>query len=183
MQRSKKKRPGFSLPEILVAIAIVAVVAAVVIPNIGGQLRAGDESRVQQDLTNIRGGVEQFLADVRRYPRSVGQLTNAPTAAHTALVGGLYNAGQVGRWRGPYISKDSASAVKTGFDHTMNTAFDTLTVSGMLYMRMALVAFDSTNAARLDQKMDDGVLTTGQIRWTVNTATADTLFYYMIPVQ
>jgi prepilin-type N-terminal cleavage/methylation domain-containing protein len=187
-----RKRTGFSLPEILVAIAILAVVAAVVIPSIGGQLRSGDESRVQQDLTNIRAGIEQFLADVRRYPRSVGQLTTVPTTAHSALVGGVYNSGQVGRWRGPYITKDSVFALKTGYDATISSVFDTLSLStsgltvaptGIRYMRMYLVGFDSTNALRLDQKMDDGDLLTGQIRWTVNTAGADTLFYLTMPVQ
>src|SRR5215207_7594668 len=159
-----RKRTGFSLPEILVAIAILAVVAAVVIPSIGGQLRAGDESRVQQDLTNLRAGIEQFLADVRRYPKSVGQLTNAPTVAHSALVGGVYNSGQIGRWRGPYITKDSVFALKTGYDATITSAFDTLSLgissltfsaTGTRYLRIFLVSFDSTNALRLDQRMDD----------------------------
>lgn len=180
-----RNRSGFSLAEILVAIAILAVVAAVVIPSIGGQLRSGDESRVQQDLSNLRSAIEQFLADVRRYPKSVGQLTNAPTTAHTGLTGGVFSTGQVARWRGPYISKDSVLALRTGFDMNIATAFDTLTApgTGIVYLRIIIPAFDSTNAARLDQKMDDGVLTTGQIRWTVSTATADTLFYYTIPIQ
>ena len=181
--QSSRKRSGFSLAEILVAIAITAVVAAVVIPSIGGQLRSGDESRVQQDLTSIRGGIEQFLADVRRYPKSIGQLTNQPTAAHSALIGGVFSTSQAARWRGPYITKDSVFALKTGFDASITSAFDTLTVSGINYLRITIPSFDSTNAARLDQKMDDGVLTTGQIRWTVGTSPSGTLFYYTIPVQ
>ena len=192
MKSPRTRRSGFSLAEILVAIAILAVVAAVVIPSIGGQLRSGDESRLQQDLTNLRGGIEQFLADVRRYPRSVGQLTNLPTTAHSALVGGVFTGGQVGRWRGPYISKDSVFALKTGYDATFSSVFDTLSVAttglafsatGTRYLRIFMVAFDSTNALRLDQKMDDGDLNSGQIRWTLNTATADTLYYLAIPVQ
>jgi prepilin-type N-terminal cleavage/methylation domain-containing protein len=188
----RRNKPGFSLAEILVSIAILAVVAAVVIPSIGGQLRSGDESRLQQDLTSLRGGIEQFLADVRRYPRSIGQLTNKPAITESALVGGVYNNGQVGRWRGPYITKDSSFALKTGYDASFNTAFDTLSLgtsgltssaTGTRYLRIYLVGFDSTNALRLDQKMDDGDLTTGQVRWTVNTAGTDTLFYLTIPVQ
>lgn len=189
---TRRRKSGFSLAEILVAIAIVAVVAAVVIPSIGGQLRSGDESRVQQDLMNIRGGIEQFLADVRRYPKSVGQLTNLPLVTHSGLVGGVFNTGQVGRWRGPYLSKDSVSALKTGYDVTLTSSFDTLSLSlsglafsatGTRYLRLILAGFDSTNALRLDQKMDDGDLLTGQIRWTVNTATLDTLYYLTLPVQ
>lgn len=188
----RPNKPGFSLAEILVSIAILAVVAAVVIPSIGGQLRSGDESRLQQDLTSLRGGIEQFLADVRRYPKSIGQLTNKPGVTENALVGGVYNAGQVGRWRGPYITKDSSFALKTGYDASFSTSFDTLSLpisgltfaaTGTRYLRIFLVGFDSTNALRLDQKMDDGDLLTGQIRWTMNTATVDTLYYLTIPVQ
>lgn len=177
-----RKRRGFSLAEILVAIAIVAVVAAVVIPSIGGQLRSGDESRVQQDLTAIRTGVEQFLADVRRYPKDVGQLVKAPdsTASPTALVGGAISNAQVRRWRGPYISKDSATALKTGFDATMGGGFGDTTVSGVRYLQIRIPSFDSTNAARLDAKMDDGVITTGQIRFLMSTGV---LHYLALPIQ
>lgn len=181
-----RKRAGFSLAEILVAIAIVAVVAAVVIPSIGGQLRSGDESRVQQDLTNVRSGIEQFLADVRRYPNSIGQLTNVPaanTAGQPALTGGVYTTGQVGRWRGPYISKDSIQALKTGFDVSMNTAFTSVAFNGINFLTITITSFDNTNATRLDQKMDDGVLTTGQIQWVVGTAPLGTLTYFVIPIQ
>jgi prepilin-type N-terminal cleavage/methylation domain-containing protein len=182
--KAQRKRSGFSLAEILVALAILAVVAAVVIPSIGGQLRSGDESRVQQDLSAVRAGIEQFLADVRRYPKSVGQLTNVPTAVtHSALVGGTYNAGQVARWRGPYISKDSTQAIKTGFDASMTSAFDTLTDNGILFLRITIASFDSTNALRLDRKMDDGDVTTGLIRWAVVASPSGNLRYFAIPIQ
>lgn len=179
--KANRKRSGFSLAEILVAIAIVAVVAAVVVPSIGSQLKSGDESRVQQDLTNVRAGIEQFLADVRRYPNSIGQLTNLPTTALSGLVGGVFSTSQVARWRGPYISKDSVQAVKTGFDLSMLTAFDTLSSNGIIYMRVKIPAFDSTSALRLDTRMDDGDLTTGIIRWV--TTGSDTLYYWALPVQ
>jgi prepilin-type N-terminal cleavage/methylation domain-containing protein len=181
---SRANRTGFSLAEILVAIAIVAVIAAVVVPSFGSQLRSGDEGRVQQDLTNIRSGIEQFLADVRRYPKSVGALTNMPDSTATnALVGGLYKGNQIKRWRGPYISKDSTSALLTGFDNTITATFDTATVNGAVFLRIQIAAFDTLNASRLDKKMDDGVLATGLLRWVVGTSPSGTLSYYAMPVQ
>jgi general secretion pathway protein G len=89
MRIGTQTKRGFSLAEILVAIAIIAVVGAIVIPSIGGQLRSGDESRVQQDLTTLRTGAEQFLADVRRYPNSVGQLVVKPATTESGLTGGV----------------------------------------------------------------------------------------------
>src|SRR3954466_4777723 len=115
--RNPGKKKGFSLAEVLVTIAIIAVLAAVVVPSIGSQLKTGDESRVQQDLSNIRSGVEQFLADVRRYPASVTQLNTLITTGQSAITGGVYTSGQVARWRGPYLVKDpTAVSGGTGFD-------------------------------------------------------------------
>ena len=181
--KATKKRSGFSLAEILVAIAIVAVVAAVVVPSIGSQLKSGDESRVQQDLINVRAGIEQFLADVRRYPNSVGQLTKLPTTSLSGLTGGAYTATQVARWRGPYISKDSTEAIKTGFDLSMNLAFTSTTVNSINYLTITITNFDQTNATRVDQRMDDGDPATGQIRWTVSASPLGTLTYYALPIQ
>jgi len=75
----KRKKGGFTLGEVLVTVAIIAVIAAVMIPSIGSQLTKGDESRVEQDLAGISGAVQQFLADVRRYPASIAQLIRRPT--------------------------------------------------------------------------------------------------------
>src|SRR5262245_46941698 len=123
--KGRQNQKGFSLAEILVSIAILAVIAAVVVPSIGSQLKSGDEGRIQTDLTNIRAGIEQYLADVRRYPVTVGQLVRRPTtaASDTGLVGGAHTNAQVNRWRGPYLTKDSLGAVATGFDATITNRF------------------------------------------------------------
>ncbi|HET9426205.1 MAG TPA: prepilin-type N-terminal cleavage/methylation domain-containing protein [Gemmatimonadaceae bacterium] len=180
----RRKRSGFSLAEILVAIAIIAVVAAVVIPSIGGQLRSGDESRTQQDLTNIRSGIEQFLADVRRYPKNVGQLVKLPSANNdTALVGGEMNAGQIGRWKGPYVNKDSAATLRTGFDLQINPLFTSELWSGQAFLTISMAtAIDTASARSLDRKMDDGVDTTGTIQWSLAAATT-TIKYFALPIQ
>ena len=104
--RSKKR--GFSLGEILVAVAIMAVVAAVVIPTFGGQLNKGESARISSDLVSIRSAVEQFLADVRRYPSAMSSLQVKPgiVAPDSGLTGGLYTASQLARWKGPYLTKD-----------------------------------------------------------------------------
>jgi prepilin-type N-terminal cleavage/methylation domain-containing protein len=183
---ARNRRSGFSLAEILVAIAIIAVVAAVVIPSIGGQLRSGDESRVQQDLTNLRSGIEQFLADVRKYPKNIGQLTKTPSANNdTALVGGEMSATTIARWKGPYITKDSATAVRTGFDVFLNPLFtsEAWGVGGPSYLTITTTtAIDTASARSLDRRMDDGTETTGSIQWSVAAATT-TIKYYALPIQ
>ena len=181
--KGRSKKHGFSLAEILVSIAILAVIAAVVVPSIGSQLRSGDEGRIQQDLTNIRAGIEQYLADVRRYPVTVGQLVRQPTtgAADTALVGGVHTTSQVNRWRGPYLTKDSVTAVATGFDATITNRFTREVNAGQNYLVISLANFDSVSARNIDLRIDDGVKTTGSIQWAATALT--TLKYFAIPVQ
>ena len=181
--RTKVKR-GFSLAEILVAIAIIAVVGAILIPSIGGQLRSGDESRVQQDLTALRTGAEQFLADVRRYPNSVGQLILKPGVTESGLLGGVYTSAQTGRWRGPYVNKDSASAVRTGYDLTVTTAFGFVNFPGTTqkYLTIDIASVDTGYARGVDRKMDDGVESSGMVQYTIAAATT-TLKFYALPVQ
>lgn len=121
---------AFTLPEVLVTVALVAILAAVVVPTVVNQVKKGDPNRVAQDVTDIRGAIEQFISDVRKYPASMGQLTNAITTSQKPLqTGGStpsnYTAADVARWRGPYLTKDSSTVSATGFGWAIQSAFVT----------------------------------------------------------
>jgi prepilin-type N-terminal cleavage/methylation domain-containing protein len=185
MRDRQYQKKGFTLAEVLVTIAIIAVVGAIVIPSIGGQLRTGDESRVQQDLTSLRAAAEQFLADVRRYPNSIGQLVVKPAVSESGLLGGVYTASQVGRWRGPYLNKDSASSVKTGYDLTITTTFGFVNFPSTTqkYLTIDMASVDTGYARGVDRKMDDGVENAGMIQYTIAASPTTTLKFYALPVQ
>jgi prepilin-type N-terminal cleavage/methylation domain-containing protein len=181
------KRKGFSLAEVLVTIAIIAVLAAVVVPSIGSQLKTGDESRVQQDLSNIRSAVEQFLADVRRYPGTVAQLNKAITTSDQDITPTAYTSSQVARWRGPYLTKDPTVSAGTGFDLSINGSFSSATFSlngsNVSYLVVSIPITTSANAVAIDRRMDDGDVTTGLIRCTGTSAACGTLQYLLMPIQ
>jgi prepilin-type N-terminal cleavage/methylation domain-containing protein len=204
----RSKRSGFTLGEVLVTVAIISVLAAVVIPAIGSQITKGDLGRISNDLLSVRGGMEQFLSDVRRYPNSVGQLTNAisvgttygPLIANQTCPGSpsfttQYTTLETQRWRGPYLSKDSvgASGIPTGYSTSIRTCFSTLTVgtsgvvdaSGIKYAVVLVPGINSATALTIDAAMDDGVVTTGALRWASGGggATPDTLKLLALPIQ
>ena len=178
MRRNNKK--GFTLPEIIVTITLIAILASVVVPTIVSQVKKGDPSQLGSDFLAIRGASEQFLSDVRRYPSSVSQLTTIITTAQTPLAGtsiANYGAAEVSRWRGPYLSKDASAALATGFSLSMTNAFevDSLAVSGTAntaagqkYMVLAITAtIDTVGINDFDRQFDDGAPSTGSIRSTV----------------
>ena len=197
-----RRASGFTLPEILVSITILGLLAAVVVPTIAGQMKKGDTGRIGDDLAAVRGAVEQFLSDVRKYPNTIGQLTLPITASMAPLTGtsaSNYGAADVMRWRGPYLTKDSAAAVATGFGLKMNGTFvvDSLLAAGydsvttgacgavagcQKYLGVRIVGVDSASWSVIDQAYDDGNASTGIIRFK-STGTSAGMKYLVLPVQ
>jgi len=97
---------GFSLIEVIVAVTIMAILAAAVVPVVYKQIEQARYKRVVQDLQSIytasMGKPEEnyfgFVGDVGRLPDSVGQLVNG--------------AGQGTAWNGPYLSLGGSVSIK-----------------------------------------------------------------------
>lgn len=187
-------RRGLTLPEVLVTLAIIAILAAVMIPALTGQLAKGDAGRVAEDLKSVQTGMGAFVSDVRRYPRTVNQLTlkivvgAAGTRLQTGLpASGDFTAAQVARWRGSYIVESLPAAdttITTGFDGNLNGTFTSQnTIDATTpYVRILVTGLDQSQLDRVDAIVDDGVSTTGLFR----TETVLTLLsgaFYALPVQ
>lgn len=189
-------RRGLTLPEVLVTLAIISVIAAVMIPALTGQLPKGDAGRVAEDLKSIQTGMGAFVSDVRRYPMTVNQLTlkintTAFNATSNRVGGGLtlgvYTTAQVNRWRGPYMVKSIPAAdtsIATGFDGNINGTFSSQgTIDATTpYVRILVTGLDQTQLDRVDSVIDDGVSTTGLFR-TETVATLLSGAFYALPVQ
>jgi len=199
LRKGRSNKKGFTLPEVIVTITLIAILASVVVPTIISQVRKGDPAKLGNDFMAVRGASEQFLTDVRKYPASVAQLASSITTSQSPLPGtslAPFGTPEVGRWRGPYLSKDASAALLTGLGLSMKTVFDTVTLSvsgvistvgGQKYMVLSIpmqngatTVNDSLSILQLDQQFDDGVLLTGSIRYRIGTI--DTLKFLIMPV-
>lgn len=186
------KRVGFTLAEILIALALIAILAAVLLPTVASQIGKGDAGRVMQDADAVRAGIEQFLADVHRYPSKYSQLTKAITTADRDVNGTLYPSGLVAKWKGPYTTKllNDASVLPTGFGAVIrDTLVKTLNASNSVnYVTVVIVGIDWVGFSRLELDIDGTsadsatAVTTGMLRWIPNAA-GDTTRYLALPIQ
>lgn len=198
---------GFTFPEIVATITLVAALGAVVVPAVTNQHKKGDPVRTASDAEAIRGAVEQFVADVHRYPNSMGQLTNQIRRAQKPLSGSLaasytYADDDTARWHGPYLAKDSVALLPTGYNWKFLTTFviDQLPTEGAVrdasgapyvILEAPVAARDGgAEALHLDRSYDDGNLATGSIRYRVcskapvcTKAGTDTLKILLVPVS
>jgi type IV pilus assembly protein PilE len=72
--RPSVRRAGFTLIELMIAVAIVAIVAMIAVPSYKAQLVKGRRSSAEAALMDIAQREQQYLLDVRGYAYSVAAL-------------------------------------------------------------------------------------------------------------
>ena len=89
-------RQGFSLFEIIIAITIVAVMMAVVVPGIQQWRGRAKKRATESALRTIAMNIEQYKTDTGQYPNGLHDLLYKPNEDKVAR-----------RWEGPYLNKES----------------------------------------------------------------------------
>lgn len=162
-------------------MAIIAVLAAVLLPAVAGQVAKSDATRTIQDLSNIRTGVEQFVADVRRYPKKLSHLTR-PITGESDINGTSYSANLVSRWKGPYVGRDTTGlGFVTGYGAVALDSLVKITYQpGVEYVTVRVAGITQLDFERMDAELDGAIsATNGMLRWVAG----DTLKFLVVPIQ
>ncbi|MDQ6718270.1 MAG: type II secretion system protein GspG [Gemmatimonadota bacterium] len=180
-RRSFKK--GFTLAEVLVTIAIIAIMAAVLLPALNSQLSKGDTSRIASDLTNLQSGVQAFFSDVRQYPSTTDALVTTPNASSTDINGRSFQSSAIAAWKGPYVSRDVLS--NTGGRAAFSNALTKTVTTGGTFLTTTISPITWENFSNLEATLDEGnasttSTTSGAVRYSVASST---LSFLLMPIQ
>lgn len=180
MLKNRAGRTGFTLPEVLVTVAIVAVLAAVVVPAVTQQISKADAPAFSASVGSLRTSITSFVSDVRALPGELEHLQRQILVADFTLFGDgtgtgapTYTASQAARWRGPYDNSGSivGNMVMGMGWQTTNVLMDSLNYLVVEITKTA--GADATDAVELDEAIDGGNgATTGLVRWEVGVAPA-----------
>jgi prepilin-type N-terminal cleavage/methylation domain-containing protein len=73
----KLRRAGITLLELLIVIAVIAILASILIPSIKGMMQEGDIVAAKGDITTLKTAVESYyMHHDRTYPTSLTFLIN-----------------------------------------------------------------------------------------------------------
>ncbi len=98
MQKNPKRiaaDDGFTLIELLVVLGIIALLAALVAPQVIGYLSGARSEAAAAQLKNVESAVELFYLDNGSYPPAdagLGALVTAPSG--------------LASWKGPYLKRN-----------------------------------------------------------------------------
>lgn len=106
--RPPKPQGGFTLIEIMVVVVIIGLLAAMIAPNIMGELDRAEINRARQDIRQIETALSLYRLDNFRYPTSdegLQALVTNPgeTVAPNWKTGGYLKSLPQDPWRRPYL--------------------------------------------------------------------------------
>jgi general secretion pathway protein G len=108
---TRQAQKGFSIMEILVSLAILAILAAMVIPTMSAKMREADGASIAKDLVAVQTAIKAFATDVHRFPGKLTQLENEIDGNAKDINATDYPLHIEDNWRGPYLIRDATQVL------------------------------------------------------------------------
>jgi general secretion pathway protein G len=174
-----KRTHGFTIVEVIAALAMMVILAAVLIPGLTRQIATSQGSNLVSDIRTLNTGIQQFRENVGRYPKSLAQLTSYPSGSFQQDICGMtVPATNVNQWRGPYHSltvvpgsggiPSGDATIVLALTRTPATTTSSTNMDGVLSFDVLRV--DSVAAAEVENAFDgvsadNTIYQTGTILW------------------
>ena len=165
---------GFTLGEVLVAMAIVAVLSAMTIPMVFSRIAAAQAKAFADTFASLSQSIAQFRAATGTYPKVLSQLATAPLGTDNNLCNGTFS-GKEATWRGPYTSRAvTTNGILVG-EYTIQNQMHRVTSTTPNTMQIDVGSVATSIVDDLEEQIDAGTAdgTTGTIQYT--TAPVGTL--------
>jgi general secretion pathway protein G len=75
--RTRRTAAGFTLIELMIVIAMIAILVSIAVPIYSASVLRAKESTLRQDLHTLRGAIDAFTQDKGKAPQSLDELVTA----------------------------------------------------------------------------------------------------------
>lgn len=178
---------AFTLVEVIVALAVMLILAAVAVPQLGGYL---DQKRIEETaelLVKVRDALTSFAIEVGDNASRLSYLSTPIVSGDADSCGDAYNGGERGRWanRGPYVNFviDPVAGLATPIGQVDNVLGRA--TAGTTRVR---ITWNNTVTLADAQGLDvyvDGVINgaSGTVHWTPLVGTDMATMFYDVPIS
>lgn len=120
--KSLSQQQGLTLFELLVVLAILALLATLIAPRVVGYLGRAKSDIARSNVSGIASSLELFYLDYGRYPTPKEGLSILARAPET---------GGDGLWRGPYIKDETNFTDPWGRTYLLEVTGDAFTIRSL----------------------------------------------------
>jgi prepilin-type N-terminal cleavage/methylation domain-containing protein len=192
--RLRLRAAAFTLVEVIVALAVVLILAAVALPALNGFVDQKSVETAATQLATVRdaiyGTADGFEKTVGAIPGRLSHLTTPIVKSNPSYLNSCdvqYTNKQQNNWDGPYVNFmiDASTGMATAIGVAADTVTRNPTTATAGTLRINFVNnVEQRNAQLLDDYVDaSNGSGTGTVQWSAPNADGQVTLYYYFPIN